>query len=239
MSTKVVSAIYRDDVGTPASTDLSLAGEIRAAILSGDLGPHQRLIEVDLCEQYGANRGAVRAALQELAADGLVELMRHKGAKVRSVSLAEAIEITEVRMMLEGLAAAKAAERVTDAEADGLRNLGLQMRAAVDQSNFERYSELNATLHATVRRIARHRTSEQIIDRLGDQVVRYQYRLSRRPGRPSISLPQHERIIAAIVAHDSAGAMSAMQRHLRSVREALMQADDENHPDRGSGTRRR
>ncbi len=236
MYTKVASAISRVDAGTPPSVDLSLAGKIRTAILGGDLAPHQRLIEVDLCEQYAANRGAVRTALQELAADGLVELMRHKGAKVRSVSLAEAIEITEVRMMLEGLAAAKAAEHVTDAEADYLQHLGLQMRAAVDQSDFERYSELNVTLHATVRRIARHRTSEQIIDRLGYQVVRYQYRLSRRPGRPSVSLPQHERIITAIVAHDSAGAMSAMQQHLRSVRDALMQAGDENHPDGGRGT---
>lgn len=204
----------------------SLAGRIRLAIVHGDFVPQQRLIEMDLCQQYGASRGAVRAALQELAAAGLVELMRNKGAKVRSVSLEEAIEITEVRMMLEGLSAAKAAELVTDEEADELRAIGEGMRTAVDRRDYESYSEFNAALHATVRRIARHETSRQILDRLGAQVVRYQYRLSRRPSRPEVSLPQHEAIIAAIVRHDADGAMRAMQLHLDSVRAALVETDD-------------
>lgn len=204
----------------------TLADELRSAIMSGDLVPNQRLVETDLCEQHGVNRGTVRAALQELASYGLVDLMRNKGAKVRSVSLAEAIEITEVRMVLEGLSAAKAAERVTAEQAQALRGIGAEMRQAVDRSDHGRYSELNAALHATVRQIADHQTSAAIITRLGAQVVRYQYHLSRRTGRASVSLPQHELIIAAIVARDPEAASTAMQQHLRNVAAALSEGGE-------------
>ena len=204
----------------------ALSRQLREAIMRGRYVPNQRLVEVDLCTEYGAARGAVRSALQELASDGLVDILRNKGARVRSVSLDEAIEITEVRMVLEGLSAAKAAERVTDEQADALRDLGTRMRAAVTSGEFETYSELNGTLHGLVRAIARHTTSESIITRLGAQVVRYQFQLSRRKGRPSVSLPQHELIISAIVARDPQAARTAMEQHLRSVAEALAEGGE-------------
>lgn len=207
------------------SASRTLADLIRSAIMRGEYVPQQRLVELDLSEQYQANRSTVRLALQELAKDGLVEIMRHRGAKVRSVSPAEAIEITEVRAVLEGLSAAKAADRVTEAQADDLLRLGAEMRAAVEAGDFERYSNLNAALHAAVRNIAQHHTSEAIITRLGAQVVRYQYGLSRRPGRPAVSLEQHERIISTIVARDPEAAAQAMQEHLRSVASVIAEAE--------------
>ncbi len=90
---------------------------LRAAILAGEYAPRQRLVEIDLCERFGTSRFILRSALQELAAQGLVEFQRNRGARVRDVSLAEAIEITEVRILLEGHLAARAAERVTKSEA--------------------------------------------------------------------------------------------------------------------------
>ena len=107
-----------------------VASGIREAILSGQFVPNQRLIEADLSEQFAASRASVRAALAELANEGLIERVQNRGARVRAVSLAEAVEICEVRMVVEGLCAAKAAERATDADAAGLREIGDAMRAA-------------------------------------------------------------------------------------------------------------
>jgi DNA-binding GntR family transcriptional regulator len=198
---------------------------LRESIASGEFVPGQRLVEADLCEQYDATRGAVRSALQELASESLVETHRHKGARVRAVSVAAAIEITEVRAVLEGFSAAKAAERLTPAQAEVLREIGVTMRTAVEKGDYDQYSELNAKMHAMVREIAAHPTSEDIIVRLRAQVVRHQFRLSRRPGRPSQSLPQHEAIIAAILARDPQAAREAMERHLHSVAEALAETE--------------
>jgi len=166
-------------------------------LVRGDYAPNQRLVEADLCEQYGATRVVVRSALQELSADGLVEIQRNKGARVRAVPLAEAIEITEARMVLEGLAARKAAERCAPEEAEELLGIGRDMREAYERSEPLAYSDLNARLHRRIREIARHGTSAALIERLGAQVVRHQFRLSLQPGRPAFSLPQHERIIEA------------------------------------------
>ena len=64
---------------------------------------YQRLVEVDLCERFGCGRFAVRAAIPVLASEGLVDVQRHRGARVRVIPLAEAVEITEVRLLPEGL----------------------------------------------------------------------------------------------------------------------------------------
>ena len=79
--------------------------ELRAAILAGEFVAGQRLVEVDLCERFGCGRFAVRAAIPVLDSEGLVDVQRHRGARVRIIPLAEAIEITEVRRLLEGLIA--------------------------------------------------------------------------------------------------------------------------------------
>jgi DNA-binding GntR family transcriptional regulator len=200
---------------------VTVADRMRAAMVRGDYAPNQRLVEADLCEQYGATRAVVRSALQELSADGLVEIQRNKGARVRAVSLAEAIEITEARMVLEGLAARKAAERCSPAEAAELLGIGRDMREAYARSELLAYSDLNARLHRRIREIGRHGTSASLIERLGAQVVRHQFRLALQPGRPAVSLPQHERIIEAVVARDPDAAEQAMRAHLASVAEAL------------------
>jgi DNA-binding GntR family transcriptional regulator len=194
---------------------------LRAAILKGEYAPRQRLVEVDLCERFGTSRFILRSALQELAAQGLVEFQRNRGARVRDISLDEAIEITEVRILLEGLLAARAAERVTKAEAATLRGIVKEMRGAVERSELLRYSELNASLHAAIREMAAHETASRLLKQLRDQTVRHQFSLSLVPGRPAVSLPQHEAIVAAITAREPASAEQAMHDHLQSVVQAF------------------
>ncbi|HEY0532966.1 MAG TPA: GntR family transcriptional regulator [Actinoplanes sp.] len=198
---------------------------LRSAILRGEYLPGERLVEAQLCERLGTSRFNVRAALQDLAADGLVKVERNKGAHVRKVPLDEAVEITEVRMVLEGLVAARAAARVSDEQASELDEIGLLMRRAVGAGEFRRYSDLNERLHGLIRHIAGHRTADGIIETLRGQLVRHQFMVSLHPGRPAVSLPQHERIIAAIQAHDPAAAEVAMREHIASVITALREID--------------
>jgi len=194
---------------------------LRAAILAGEYAPRQRLIEADLCERFSTSRFILRSSLADLAGQGLVEFQRNKGARVREISLAEAIEITEVRILLEGLLAARAAERVTKSDAAMLRKLIREMRTAVDRSELLAYSDLNARLHGAIRDIAAHETASRLLRELRGQTVRHQFSLSLVPGRPSVSLPQHEAIVAAITAREPRNAEQAMHRHLRSVIEAF------------------
>jgi DNA-binding GntR family transcriptional regulator len=194
---------------------------LRTALVDGDLAPGQRLVEGELAEIYGVSRAAVRAALIDLTADGLVERIPNRGARVRVVSVEEAVAITECRMVLEGLCAAKAAERATDEQRDVLTGLGEQMQRAVGAGDPMKYSALNRELHRLVREYAAQPVAEDLLDRLGAQIVRYQFRLALRAGRPQVSLPEHLAIIEAIVRRDPPAAEAAARAHLTSVIAAL------------------
>ncbi|WP_326822335.1 GntR family transcriptional regulator [Streptosporangium sp. NBC_01756] len=194
-----------------------LVVKIRRSVLDGHFAAGQRLVEAELCDLYQVSRSTVRQALRELVADGLVEVQRNKGARVRVISTAEAVEITEVRMVLEGLLAAKAAERVTPEQAGRLLKIKEAMRERVAAHDPLAYSELNAALHGLVQEIAGQVTARTILVRLQGQLVRHQFRLSLQPGRSAVSLGQHERIVDAVVARDAAGAEAAMREHLRDV----------------------
>lgn len=217
-----MSSAERRDTTAPTGT---VADALRDAIAGGDFAPNQRLVEADLSEQFGASRAAVRAALVELTGEGLVERVQNRGARVRAVSVEEAVEITEVRMVVEGLVAAKAATRLSDDDRTRLRQIGASMQDAVASGDLLGYSALNSELHAFVRESAGQRTARSVLERLRGQNVRHQFRLAMQPGRPSVSLPQHLDIIEALCAGDPDAAERAMRVHLQSVIEALPLAE--------------
>ncbi|RNL85708.1 GntR family transcriptional regulator [Halostreptopolyspora alba] len=197
---------------------------IREAITRGDFAPEQRLVESDLSDRFDTSRSAVRSALLQLTEEGLVEREQNRGARVRSVSLEEAVEICEVRMMLEGLCSAKAAERATPDEVAELRAIGDRMRQLVADGNVLGYSEANQLLHRRIRELSEQATAEEVLERLRAQSVRHQFQLALQPGRPSVSLPEHLAIIDAIAEHDPLAAETAMRTHLGSVIGALREA---------------
>ena len=204
-----------------ATQALSLTDQLRKDIVSGNLVPHQRLIEADVAAEHDASRGEVRLALNELITEGLVERIPNRGARVRKVSLEEAIEITEVRSAVESLCARKAAEKLTDAQAEELREIGTAMQEAVERGARDEYSTLNRKLHTRIIDIADQHTAAQTISRLRGQAIRYHFQLSTQPDRPQVSLPQHLAIIEAICAREPQAAAAAMQEHLSSVTNAI------------------
>jgi DNA-binding GntR family transcriptional regulator len=215
-----MARVINTAAGTPGPAE-----RLRASILGGEMAAGQRLVEAELAEQFDASRAAVRAALAELSAEGLVERIPNKGARVRVVTVDEAIAVTECRMVLEGLCARKAAENVTDAEIVELREIGAAMAEAVKGGEPLRYSELNDRLHTSIRWIAAQPVAEDLLKRMNAQVVRHRFRLALRPGRPAQSLPQHLAMIDAIAARDSDAAEAATREHLLSVIEVLRESE--------------
>lgn len=205
----------------PSTNADQVADHIRADIVAGDLVPNQRLVEVELSERYGASRGAVRSALLQLDVEGLVERVANRGARVRAVTTEEAIAITEVRMVVEGLCAAKAAEKVTQADAERFREIGRGMQEAVRTGAILDYSALNRALHDLIREVAAQPVATEVMNSLLARNVRAQFKLAMRPGRPQVSLPEHLAIIDEICAGSPEGAERAIRRHISSVIEAL------------------
>ena len=200
-------------------TDVS--DQLRNDILNGDFPPGERLIELQLTDRYGVGRAAIRSAIVELGAEGLVVHETNRGATVRRVPIEEAIEIAEAREVLEGLLARRAAERATDQDRNELSQIVTDMRAAVSSNRQADYSELNRVLHRRIREISGHSTASELVANLRNRGAHHQFRLATMPGRSGDSLPQHVDIVEAIVAGDGDAAAEAMRVHLSSVQEVL------------------
>lgn len=189
-------------------------------IREGIYHPRERLIEVELCDRYGASRNAVRSALIELAALGLIEREANRGARVRRVSVDEAIESTEVRLSLQAMCAGRAAERATDTDRAELEALVDELRSAVADGDRPRTAAANAEISRVIRRISGHGTATRIIESLQSQ-VRINWYPYQLPDRRVDSMHEYERVVAAVVAGDADEALRAAYQHRDNVLAAL------------------
>ena len=205
---------------------VSLLDKLRMAIYHGDLGPNQRLVESELAARYETSRGAVREALVQLENEGLILRPRNRSASVRPVTPAEAVEITEVRAVIEGLCAAKAAIAATEADHEELRALMRQMGQAVKRGDMLADSMISDLMHTKIREIGGQGTANRILERLRYQDVRYQFHVSLLPGRLVKGANEHYDIIEAVIAGDPAAAEQITRDHFISVIAALRQLEE-------------
>ena len=203
-------------------SDVEAYATLHREIVAGELSPGERLVEEELADRLGESRGSVRAALLRLGHEGLVVRERNRGARVRRVTVEEAIEILEARTALESLAAGYAALRRTDAEAKELRGITAEMRRLHAAGELLAISDRNAILHRRILELSRHGVAEDVCHRLNSQTVRFQFRTVLAPGRATKSLEEHTAIVEAIAAGDRRAAESNMRRHLSHVTDTLM-----------------
>src|SRR5262245_33220028 len=199
----------------------TLLATLRLAIYHGELGPGQRLVEAELSSRYEVSRGAVREALALLSNEGLVIRERNRGARVRPISIAEAIEITEARAVLEGLCAARAAAVATVRERRELKILASAMTDAVRRNDIIVYNQITQQVHIKIQAIAKQATVSGMLDRLRYQSTRYQIHVALLPGRPTQGLKEHLGVIDAVCSREPEAAELAMRDHLFRVIDAL------------------
>jgi DNA-binding GntR family transcriptional regulator len=132
-----------------------------------------------------------------------------------------ALRTLRVREVLDGLAAALAAEAATDDELAEMAGIVAEMETLVSADELLRYSTLNGQLHALILRAARDETLERMLASLNYSLIRYQYRTVLVPGRRDQSLREHQEIVQALLARNAPAAERAMRSHVSHVRETL------------------
>jgi len=203
---------------------------IRQGILATDLVPGQRLVEAELCEQLGATRRDVGSALILLDRDGLVERIQNRGFRVRVVGLEEALQIVELRMVVESHCVGRAAERITDAEIVELRELAKQLEARTEQGDIVGFAECTNKLFQTYVRIADLPVAEKVLAQLRAQNSHHRFKLTYLAGRAKIATPYWLERIDAICCRDPERARETVRRHSENVREAMKALDREHSP---------
>jgi DNA-binding GntR family transcriptional regulator len=206
-----------------------VANELRRLIQSGELPPGTRLRQADIAQRIGVSTTPVREALFVLAREGLVRQDAHRGAIVFSPSLDELDENYEIRLALEPLATRAAAEHITEAEIRTLEKLNDKMRSTSDS---HRYVKLNRLFHQTIYDAARRPTLAELIDRLRDAAAAYLSLLEDvdDPTYAAQVQDEHERVVAALRAHQVEAAGQVMEEHLRSAEARIARRIAENEP---------
>ncbi|SFA75589.1 transcriptional regulator, GntR family [Poseidonocella pacifica] len=143
-----------------------VAQELALAIHEHRVAPGAKLNEDEVGEVFGVSRTVVRAALQQLSHQHLVDLRRNRGAFVARPSVREAREVFEARALLEPRTARSAAERITGSDILALQRHIDDEHAALDAGDIGRALHLSGLFHIEIARIADQSTIAEFIAQL-------------------------------------------------------------------------
>lgn len=202
----------------PSAAEAHLA--IRERILAGDIKPGDHLREVELAERLGISRTPVRDALRRLEADGLLVHEPHRGATVAQLDYQAVTELYTMREVLEGTAAALAAQHASEAELDTLQRL---LAEYTDELDAPGASRLNRVFHRAIHHGAHNRYLVRTLDELGNAMALMGRTTLGLPGRQDEARAEHQAILAALAARDAPAADAAAREHIRAAHRARLQ----------------
>jgi DNA-binding GntR family transcriptional regulator len=200
-----------------------VADLIRDGILEGRLRPGDRLKEDMLAKELEVSRTPVREAIAMLQAEGLLEAQQHRGAQVRSYTPAELEEIYDLRSILEGYAARRAATRITARELARLHS-SVEKIEKLEPKDLEHLVQQNGIFHDTILQAADSQRLVAMVTQTRALPLIYQSYAWYTPEQLSLSLEYHRRVLAALERHDAEQAEHDMRHHLFNAKEALTSA---------------
>ena len=207
------------DRPAPATLGDRVYEQLLRAILNGEIAPGSHITEVELARRFGVSRGPLREAIRKLEQRRLVVHTVHVGARVVEMSMDRIIEVFLVREAMEGMAARLAAQRMTEAEIDGLANLlDVHAHELSERSVYAQYDG-DQDFHCRIASGARNDLIEELLS--GDlyYLLRlYRAQHSSSPDRGERALVEHRRIVDAIRDRDGELAEMLMRRHIANAR---------------------
>lgn len=192
--------------------------KIRSHILHGTFAPGSQLKEEELAVLCGVSRTPVREALCRLESEMLVRRTRTQRSYVTDWSNAEIKEIFTLRGILEGHAAALAAEEMTDAELRKLRASNYELRKAIDRKpkpDVKSFLECNHQFHNIIIGASGSKRLKAIVFRLVEQPIVYRTALGYDRQSLETSHREHEELTMAIAKRDAEWARIIMSGHIR------------------------
>lgn len=199
--------------------------QLRQAIVQMRLKPLQRLVERELIEHTGVSRTTIREVLRQLAAEGLVTTIPHKGTVVASPTLERAAELYEVRAVLEGMAARQFAERATELHVAALRRAFRLIEACVrDGGDAQALLEAKRHFYAALFEGAGNGTIQSIVEGLQARVTVLRAASLARPGRVERTVSEVRAIVEALEARDGETAARACVQHVEQAAATVLEA---------------
>jgi len=193
-------------------------------ILDGELAPGERINESSLSQRLKISRAPIREACRQLAQYGLVETRVGRGAYICQVSLDEAIELYELRGILDAYAAEKVSQKADAAIAENLGGLVEEMRSLAKGDHQRDYLIANLNFHRRIIELSGNGSLALMYDGVVNKLALFrQMTLSTADRRPR-SLMQHEQIFEAIVGNNPRLAGELARSHVEDAKKVLIES---------------
>jgi len=195
---------------------------IRCAIITGELKPGQRLMEVQLAEEMGVSRTPVRESIRKLELEGLVKMVPRKGAYVTPMSVNDLKEMMEIRRALEGLAAELAAVNATADEIEQLNVANQRFGEAALKNDEEGIIKYDMDIHEIIYKASGNMKLLQMINSLREQMQRFRSEYVHRIDDKTPLVNQHMEIIKGIECREGVSANAAACEHIFSTGDNML-----------------
>lgn len=200
-----------------------VAQRLRTMLVEGRIAPGAKLNERELCEQLRVSRTPLREAIKLLAAEGLVDLLPNRGAVAVKLGEADVRNAFELLAHLEGLSGDLAAQRITDAELAEIRALHYEMMACFARSDLSGYYRINALIHAAINQAAANPVLTKTYREINARVQALRFRTNQDGAKWKLAVKEHEQMIQALEARDSAAMRSLLVLHLQRKRDSVLE----------------
>ena len=212
-----------DDHGTLVRNASVAATElIREAIVDGRLEPGRRLKEEELARELGISRTPIREALLMLQAEGLVDAIPNRGAMVRVHTSADLEDLYQLRALLEGYAARRAATRISNEQVEALRESCDRFDELDSEKELRELVRENMVFHSTILDVAGSARLASMVRRVIELPLVYRSYIWYSPDQKRISAHYHRQIVTALTARDSERAELIMKEHVFEARDLLV-----------------
>ncbi len=205
-----------DILRQPVNLAESVYYQIRRNILSGKYQPGKAVTEMEVSNDLGVSRTPVREAFKHLESEGLLELRPNRGAIVVGIGRADIEDIYEIRSLLEGRAAERAA---LQSDEDSLKHLSEVIDLTefyIERENYDRVTEMDDRFHQSIYELTGSRILQRILKELHAYAENIRERSIREPGRAKLMLEEHRAVLDAMKEKDPKTAGERMVQHVQN-----------------------
>lgn len=196
--------------------------ELKRQILVGEIAPGTRMMEVEMAEDMGVSRTPIREAIRKLEKEGLVTIEPRRGAYASEISVKDMVDVLEVRQDLEGMAAALAAEKVTEEEKQAFIKVNSEYEEAIRSGNTDEIIRCDELFHQLIVSYSGNKTLNQLLSQVQELALRFRYIYYDDFSRYEKMPKEHEEIEEAILSGDSQKARIVAEEHVTKLKKFII-----------------
>lgn len=200
--------------------------ELRMLIMTGQLKPGTRMMEIELAETMGVSRTPVREAIRQLEKDRLVKIEPRRGAYVSDISATDMEDMLFVREPLEGIATFLATQNMTEEELKALVDVNRQYEEAFQKGEREELIKLDTQFHNLIAEGSHNSYLISILKNLQEQVLRFRYIYFQSGKRAADVISEHQLILDNMSSRNQEAAKQYSIEHIAKLRESIVKEED-------------